>query len=190
MRWKRVLGFADQLTRILHYLPEGIDMPVQEISMGTYYLLHLEKCWREPSVLFLPLLLPIFMGILMTLFGVWDQFVLHNPDLLQFFSRPGCEANCVRRVLSIHSLVILLFAVQLVILFLPMTFLWFQAPKYKSALNFRILQAYSTALVFVGVFVFAQLVVFFPFKQYTKFVELGFDPKVVRAISALKQDKK
>jgi len=43
--------------------------------------------------------------------------------------------------------------------------------------------------VVVGFVILGQLMAFFPFRQYGRFLELGFDPKVERMISNLKQKK-
>jgi hypothetical protein len=122
--------------------------------------------------------------------GIWSDEVLHNPDILSFFARPGCDTGCVRSVLSIHILVGILFFVQLMLLFMPILLLFFQAPRYRSALNYRMVQSYSVVTVILAAFLFVQLVAFFPFRQYGKFVGLGFDPKVVRLISNLKAKNK
>jgi hypothetical protein len=49
---------------------------------------------------------------MMQLFGLWNEYVLHSDTILGFFARPGCDETCVRKVLSIHSLVGLLFFIQ------------------------------------------------------------------------------
>lgn len=152
-------------------------------------VLFMRSCWKEPTALLLPLALPVVLAAMMVLFQYWNDYVLHNQDILTFFAKPGCDENCVRKVLSIHSLVVLLFLLQFVILFLPLGLLFFHAPKYKSAFNYRLMQTYSLATVLVGAIIFVQLVVFFPFRQYGKFVGLGFDPKVERLLSNLKVKK-
>lgn len=149
-------------------------------------LLFLKSCLREPSALLMPLALPVILASMMILFGYWNDYVLHNQEVLSFFAKPGCDESCVRKVLSIHSLVILLFMLQFVILLLPLALLFFQAPKYKSAFNYRLTQTYSIATVVVGMVVFVQLMAFFPFKQYGRFLEMGFDPKVEKLLSNLK----
>jgi hypothetical protein len=145
--------------------------------------------WREPTALLMPFFLPFFVAILIGLLGAWDDYILHDREILSFFARPGCDVDCVAKVMRIHTLVGFLFLVPLGILLLPLGFLFFQAPRYRSALNFRMIQAYSVVTLTVGLFVFVQLVAFFPFRQYGKFVELGFDPKVERVLSNLKTKK-
>jgi hypothetical protein len=119
--------------------------------------------------------------------GLWDEHVLHNPYVQGFFANPGCDANCVSKVLLIHSVVGFFFLVPpLVLLFLPVLLLLFQAPRYRSALNYRMVQSYSLASMVVGVCLMVFLMAGFPFQQYGRFLELGFDPKVDRALSNLK----
>jgi hypothetical protein len=76
--------------------------------------------------------------------------------------------------------------VQLSFVLLPIALLVFQAPRYRSAVNYRMIQGYSLATVVVGFVILGQLLAFFPFRQYGRFLELGFDPKVERMISNLK----
>lgn len=144
---------------------------------------------REPTVFLLPLALPLAFFLAMALFGLWNEYVVRSPELNTFLARPGCTATCVRKVLSIHSLVALLFLLQSLMLFLPMALLFFHAPRYRSTVNYRMIQSYSLASVIFSAVIFAQLLAFFPFRQYGKFVELGFDPKVERALNALKAKK-
>lgn len=144
---------------------------------------------REPTVLFLPLLAPFFMGLMIGLFSLWNDLVLHNPDVLAFFANPACEANCVRKVLSIHSLVGLLFLLQITALLFPLALWYFQAPRYRSVVNYRVIQGYSLAGAVVGAIIFVQLMFFFPFRQYTRFVEMGFGPKAERLLSNLNNKK-
>lgn len=143
----------------------------------------------EPTAMFLPLALPIGIVLVMMGFGLWSDFVLHNREVLGFFARPGCDAVCVEKVLRLHSLVGLLFFLQLFLLLTPFLFLFFHAPRFRYAFNFRITQTYSLATAILGVFVFAQLLVFFPFKQYGRFLALGLDPKVERVLHHLKDQK-
>jgi hypothetical protein len=150
-------------------------------------LLFFQHCWNEPSALLLPLLIPFFLGFMIVLLGIWNEFVLHNREVLSFFAKPGCDLDCVRKVLSIHSLVLFLFLAQISLVLLPIGLLVFQAPRYKSALNYRMIQSYSLVTVVVGVVVLGQLITFFPFRQYGRFVGLGFGPKVERVLSKLNQ---
>jgi hypothetical protein len=146
----------------------------------------MEHLRREPTVLFLPLLMPLFMGMMIVLYSLWNEYVLRNPEVLTFFANPGCDLNCVRKVLSIHSLVGLLFFLQIMAVLLPFLLLWFQAPRYRSVVSYRVIQGYSLAGVTLGAVIFIQLVVFFPFRQYTRFVEMGFGPAAERTVANLK----
>ena len=171
----------------LQSLPEKLNhLPRQKINPPGAALLFFKHSWREPTALLLPFLVPFIMLLMMMTLEVWDHYVLHNPDILAFFSKPGCDLNCVHKILSIHSMVGLVFLIQTMMLLLPMAVLLFQAPKYRSALNYRMIQSYSLATILVGLFVFGQWVAFFPFKHYGKFVEMGFDPKVERMLENLK----
>lgn len=161
----------------------------EEISFYQAAALLLEHVRREPTVFLLPLVVPFGFFLCVALFGLWNQLVLHNQEILSFFVRPGCDAVCVRKVMSIHSLVALLFLLQFLMLFLPIGLWLFQAPRYRSALNYRMIQSYSAASIVVGAVIFAQLVVFFPFRQYGRFVELGFHPKIEKAFADLKAKK-
>lgn len=171
-------------------LPETLHSTLhQRISPLGIFALFLKSFWKEPSAILYPLILPFLLSVMMFLFGVWNDQILHNPSVLDFFAKPGCDAICVRKVLSIHSLVVLLFLLQGILLFLPWLLLFIQAPKYKSALNYRITQIYSVTAMVIGAVVFVQLLMFFPFKQYGKFLELGFDPKVERMLANIKEKK-
>lgn len=161
----------------------------EQISFYQAAALLMEHVRREPTVFLLPLVVPVGFFLCVALFGLWNQLVLHNLDFLSFFVRPGCDVGCVRKVLSIHSLVALLFLLQFLMLFLPIGLWLFQAPRYRSALNYRMIQSYSAATMVVGAVIFAQLVVFFPFRQYGRFVELGFHPKIEKAFADLKAKK-
>lgn len=152
-------------------------------------LLLMRHCWREPTAMLLPLVIPLFLAAMILGLGLWNEIVLHNETILQFFARPGCDTECVRKVLSIHSLVVFLFLAQLSLMFLPVLLLLFQAPRYRSALNYRMIQSYSICTVVVGIVIFAQLLSFFPFRSYGRFVEMGFDPKVERLLSNLDKKK-
>jgi hypothetical protein len=169
--------------------PELAGRAPERITLAAAFGRLTDHIKREPTILFLPLALPSAFFLTLALFGLWNEYVLHNHDLLAVLARPGCADDCVSKVLSIHSLVALLFLLQSVMLFLPVGLLLFQAPRFRSALNYRMLQSYSLASVVIGAVVFAQLVAFFPFRQYGRFVELGFDPKVERALSGLKNRK-
>lgn len=175
----------------LQKLPEELrDFSVRKnIGPLDAVFLFLKSCWREPSALLIPFIIPLIYSIFILMYSSWSQYILHNQDILAFFSRPGCENECVRRVLSLHSLVGLLFFFQLMFLFVPIISLFFQAPRYRSAMNYRFTQSYSAATILVGIVVFVQLVAFFPFKQYGRFVGLGFDPKVDKMFSQLKDKR-
>ncbi len=171
-------------------LPSGIEnLPRIRISNRAAAHFLFKHSWREPTALLMPFFLPFFVAIMIALLGMWDDYVLHDKNILAFFARPGCDMDCVAQVMRIHTLVGFLFLVPLGILLLPLGFLFFQAPRYRSALNYRLIQSYSVVTMIVGIFVLAQLVAFFPFKQYGKFVGLGFDPKVERLLSNLKTKK-
>ncbi|RZA04644.1 MAG: hypothetical protein EOP11_14625 [Proteobacteria bacterium] len=163
--------------------------PVEVLSTGAAMAQLGRHLRKEPTIFFLPLAMPLVFFLTMALYGLWNEYVLHNQDLLSLLARPGCERSCVGKVLSIHSLVALLFLLQSVMLFLPLGLLVFQAPRYRSALNYRMIQSYSLASVVLGAVIFAQLLAFFPFRQYGRFVELGFDPKVERALNSLRNHK-
>ena len=171
-------------------LPEELaHWPREKIRAPGTLLVFLRHSWREPTALLAPFFIPIFTMVMMMMLGLWNDYVLHHEDVLAFFANPGCDRECVSQVLRIHSMVGFLFLVQLSFVFLPIVCLLFQAPLYRSAVNYRMIQGYSFATVIVGFFVFAQLISFFPFKQYGRFLELGFDPKVERILSNLKHKK-
>jgi len=148
-----------------------------------------QQTWREPSALLLPLLLPVFIFLCLLMLGLWNDYVLNNHDLLAFFARPGCAESCVQKVLSIHSLVAFLFLIQLSVLLLPLLVFYFHAPRYRTALNYRMAQGYSLATIVVGVVIFGQLMAFFPFRQYGKFTEMGFNPRVEKIFKGLRHKK-
>ncbi len=186
-------GQRDCLITLEDLPPELLDQPRTSISSLGMMRMFLRLCLREPTAFALPLLFPLSIALFLSLFGLWNAWVLHNPDVLALFSRPGCDPTCVRKVLSIHSLVGLLFFVQLFLLFVPFALLFVQAPRYRSALNYRMMQTYSAAAVMLGLFTFFQLVATFPFKQYGKILGLGFDLKVERLLpkpAPLPVDKK
>ncbi len=171
-------------------LPKEIEsLPRTRISNRAAANFLFQHSWREPSALLMPFVLPFFIAIMIALLGMWDEYVLHDKNILSFFARPGCDVDCVANVLRIHTLVAFLFLIPIGILLLPIAFLLIQGPRYRSAINYRLLQGYSTVTVVVGIFVLAQLMVFFPFKQYGKFAGLGFDPKVERLLANLKNKK-
>lgn len=164
---------------LVNQVPLGLGaVPESEISAAEAIGLYIRGFWKEPTALLLPLLLPLMICLMMGLFGLWDALVLKNPEVMSFFARPGCESGCVKKVLSLHSLVALLFLIQIFLLLLPIAFLFFQAPRYRTAFNYRMIQTYSVVTAVLGIYVFAQLMVFFPFRQYGRFVALGLDPKV------------
>jgi hypothetical protein len=152
-------------------------------------LLFFQHCKKEPTALLLPLVVPFFAVIMILLLGAWNELVLQNHDVLAFFATPGCNEACVRKALSLHSLVAFLFLVQIAILLLPMALFFIGAPRYKSALNYRMIQSYSFVTVVVTGIIFLQLVAIFPFRQYTKFVEMGFSSKTERLLSNLNSKK-
>lgn len=159
----------------------------EPLSLAGFSGLLLAQVRKEPSVLLLPLALPVAFSLVVILFNLWNSLVLHNAEFLSLFVQPGCDISCARKVLSIHSLVALLFFLQTMMVALPVALLLFQAPRYRSAINFRMIQGFSFASVLVGAVIFAQLLAFFPFRQYGKFTELGFHPKVEKAFSILRQ---
>ena len=170
----------------LEQLPANLQAcPRSTINPPGAFLQFFRHCSREPSALLLPLAVPFFTMVMMIMLGLWNDHVLHHPDVLAFFANPGCDTHCVEKVLRIHSMVAFLFLVQFAMVFLPLALLFFQAPRYKSALNYRMVQSYSFTTIVVGCVIFAQLVVFFPFKQYGRFLGLGFDPKVERMLNNL-----
>jgi hypothetical protein len=175
---------------ILNALPPELSgHRTVKISPAGAVRLYLQTFWREPSALALPLILPLMICLMMGLFGVWDELVLRNPDVMAFFARPGCDSGCVKKVLSLHSLVGLLFLIQFFLFLLPILFLFFQAPRYRSAFNYRVIQTYSVITAVIGIYVFGQLMVFFPFRQYSRFLALGMDPKVEKIFSHMKDQK-
>jgi hypothetical protein len=174
----------------LEELPQELrEMPRTKIKAPGTLLVFLRHSWREPTALLLPFLIPFVTMMMMWMLGLWNEYVLHQNDLLAFFANPGCNKDCVGQVLRIHSMVGFLFLVQLSFVLLPIVLLLFQAPRYRSAVNYRMIQGYSLATVVVGFVILGQLMAFFPFRQYGRFLELGFDPKVERMISNLKQKK-
>lgn len=175
---------------ILDALPAALkDEKLEKVSPFGACLRYLELFRREPSSLLLPLALPLGITVVMMLFGFWSDLVLRNPEVLGFFARPGCDVSCVEKVLRLHSLVGMLFLIQFFLLLMPFSFLFFHAPRYRYAFNVRITQLYSITTAVIGVFVFAQLMVFFPFKQYSRFLALGLNPKVERMLSHLNDPK-
>ncbi|MGZ3711501.1 MAG: hypothetical protein ACXWQO_14300 [Bdellovibrionota bacterium] len=175
---------------VLDQLPEELKThKLEKVSPFGTCLRYLDLFRREPSSMLLPLALPLGISLVMTLFGLWSDLFLRNIDVLNFFARPGCDAGCVERVLRLHSLVGMLFLIQFFLLLMPFSFLFFHAPRYRYAFNVRITQMYSITTAIIGVFVFAQLMVFFPFKQYSRFLALGLDPKVERLLSHLNEAK-
>ena len=169
--------------------PNVPDIIAEEISPMAFFAHYINRMWAEPTAIVIPMLLPIIFPLFILLFAVWDQLVLHNSEILSFFVNPGCDAGCVRKVLSVHSLVGFLFITQFIFLALPMVLLFFHAPKYKSAISYRMIQSYSMAGIILGIFVSVQLLAFFPFKQYGRFLEMGFSSKVER-LFAHSKDKK
>lgn len=175
---------------ILPECPEPLrDREAERVSFASVLGRLAAHVKREPGILFLPIVLPVAYFLTFALFGLWNEFVVQNRDLASLLARPGCAEECVTKVLSIHSLVALLFLLQSMMLFLPMGLLLFQAPRFRSALNYRMIQSYSLVSVVFGAVIFAQLVAFFPFRQYGRFVELGFDPKIERVLTNLKHKK-
>jgi hypothetical protein len=156
--------------------------PIKEMSLFDFLAVVLRHFKDEPSALFFPLIIPLAMIIMMLLFGVWRELVLSNREVLVFFTKPGCDYDCVRRVLGFHSLVGLLFLIQLLFLFLPVLALVFQAPRYRSAVTYRVIQSHSALTAVLGAFLFVQLIALFPFRQYSKAVQMGIDAKVERLI--------
>lgn len=148
-----------------------------------------QQTWREPSALLLPLLVPVFIFLCLLMLGLWNDYVLNNHDLLSFFARPGCGESCVQKVLSIHSLVAFLFLIQLSVLLLPLIVFFFHAPRYRTALNYRMAQGYSLATILVGLVIFGQLMAVFPYRQYGKFTEMGFNPRVEKIFKSLRDKK-
>lgn len=175
---------------VVEYLPEELaNFDIITIKPpGALKVIFQQTC-KEPSALLLPLLLPFFVFFSLIILGLWNDYVLHNRDLLSFLAKPGCGEDCVQKVLSIHSLVAFLFIIQLSVLFLPILVFFFHAPRYRTAINFRLAQGYSVATVMVGLVIFAQLMVFFPFRQYGKFAEMGFNPRVEKIFKNLKTKK-
>jgi hypothetical protein len=177
---------------ILEALPPDLQLAHRPEKISPFGVIwkYLDLFRREPTAMLLPLALPLGIALVMTLFGFLSDLVLKNPDVLGFLARPGCEADCVEKVLRLHSLVGLLFIIQLFLLLMPFSLLFFHAPRYRYAFNVRVTQIYSVAAAVVGVFIFAQLVVFFPFRQYGRFVAMGLDPKVERLLIHLNEQKK
>lgn len=174
----------------LESLPDELrELDREKIRAPGTMLVFLRHSWREPTALLLPFFIPFFTMMMMWMLGLWNEHVLHHSDVLGFFANPGCDQVCVAQVLRIHSMVGFLFLVQLSFVFLPIGLLVFQAPRYRSAVNYRMIQGYSMATIVVGSFILLQLMAFFPFRQYGRFLEMGFDPKVERMISNLKQKK-
>lgn len=180
---KECIVFLDALP------PELKDHKAERVSPFGACFRYLDLFRREPSAMLLPLALPVGIAAVMSIFALWNDLVLGSPEVLGFFARPGCDVNCVEKVLRLHSLVGMLFFIQIFLLLMPFTFLFFHAPRYRYAFNFRITQMYSITTAVIGVFVFAQLMVFFPFKQYSRFLALGLDPKVERMLSHLNEAK-
>ncbi len=158
------------------------------VSPASALPLLLNHSWREPTALVLPFVLPFFLMLMLSFLGIWDDYVLQDQAVLNFFANPGCNAVCVGKVLRIHTLVGFLFLAQLCFLFLPL-YLLLQAPRYQRALNYRMIQSYSAVSAFVGLIIFVQLMAFFPFRQYGQFVSLGFTAKVERILSHLDEKK-
>lgn len=175
---------------ILDELPADLPPRLDKISPFGAARRYLDLFRREPTAMLLPLLLPLGIVLAMTLFSFLSDLVLKNPEVLGLFARPGCQADCVEKVLRLHSLVGLLFVLQLFLLLTPFSLLFFHAPRYRYAFNVRVTQIYSVTAAVVGVFIFAQLVVFFPFRQYGRFVAMGLDPKVERLLIHLNEQKK
>ncbi|MCO5141543.1 MAG: hypothetical protein M9962_00465 [Oligoflexia bacterium] len=167
----------------LETLPEEVDSFEKiKVSSAGALLLMAKGLIQEPMALLLPLGLPVSMMLLMLMYLMWSQYVLQNPDVLAFFVREGCDKNCVYKVLSFHSLVFFLFILQLSVMILPLAFYYFQSSRFRTAFSYRMAQTYTVASVMVGVFVFVQLMIFFPFKQYSRFIGLGFGPKVEKIL--------
>lgn len=152
-------------------------------------LLFFKHSKKEPTALLLPLVIPLFAVLMILLLGAWNEFVVRDHAVQAFFATPGCNEECVRKALSLHSLVIFLFLVQFAIMLLPVALFFLGAPRYKSAVNYRMIQSYSVVTVVVTAVIFLQLVAFFPFRQYGKFVELGFSSKTERILSNLNSKK-
>lgn len=152
-------------------------------------LLFFKHSKKEPTALLLPLVIPFFAALMILLLGAWNELVVQNHDVQAFFATSGCNEACVRKALSLHSLVIFLFLVQFAIILLPVALFFLGAPRYKSAVNYRMIQSYSVVTVVVTAVIFLQLVAFFPFRQYGKFVEFGFSSKTEKMLSNLNSKK-
>lgn len=139
--------------------------------------LYLKMVWSEPTAIVSLFLIPAPIFLVMILFLLWMKLVSNSPDLLGLFTTSACDAACVSKVLKVHSMVGALFLMPLGLVVLPIALMMFQGPRYRAAVNFRFAQSYCAVAMVVGVFLLVQLMVFFPFKNYGKFVGAGFGPR-------------
>ncbi len=163
---------------VLDSLPAALAhfKPVAISPVGAMQL-YLKLVWNEPAAILSLLLIPLPIFLVMILFLLWVNLVIQNPDILSLFSNESCDAVCASKVLKVHSMVGALFLMPFALVILPVGLMVFQAPRYRSAVNYRFAQSYCAITVAIGVYLLAQLMVFFPFKNYGKFVMSGFGPR-------------
>lgn len=165
------LVVLDQLPAGLeHWAPMGLT-PMMALR------LFLRLIWSEPSAVVSLFLIPLPIFLLMILFVAWVNLVSHNPEVLSIFRTETCDSGCVEKVVKVHSMVGVLFMMPFALVVLPLGLMIFQAPRYKSAIHYRFAQSYCAVSLAIGVYLLAQLMVFFPFKNYSKFVMGGFGPQ-------------
>jgi len=176
---------------VVESLPAGLTGFAQtEMTPFGAAQLFLKMVWSEPLAVLSLLTIPLPIFFVMVLFLFWVNFVLQHQDLLAIFANQSCDAACVKYVLKIHSMVGALFLMPIALVFLPIALMLFQAPKYRAAINYRFAQSYCAVTLAIGIFLMAQLMVLFPYKNYGKFVMSGFGPEAVRFLKNQKLNKK
>lgn len=163
---------------VLDLLPAGlVGWKHTVVSPVGAMQLFLKLIWNEPAAFLALLVIPLPIFFVMILFLLWVNLVIQNPDIISLFTNEACDALCASKVLKVHSMVGALFMMPIALVLLPIGLMIFQAPRYRSAVNYRFAQSYCAVTLAIGVYLLAQLMVFFPFKNYSKFVMSGFGPR-------------
>jgi hypothetical protein len=169
---------------VLDSLPTELER-VETVGLSPLGALqaYVRLLWREPTVLLSLLLIPLPILAVMLLFLGWVNFVLQSPEVLNLFANSACPADCVQKVIKIHSMVGVLFLTPFALVLLPLMLMVFRAPRYRTALNYRFAQTYCAVTFAVAMYFLVQLVVLFPFRGYSRFVAVGFGPQAERFLN-------
>ncbi len=171
---------------LLDNLPAGLeDFKQNSVSPMGAAQLYLKLVWNEPAAVLSLLLIPLPIFLMILLFLFWMIMVLGSPDFLAIFVNESCDATCVHKVLKIHSIVGALFLMPLALVFLPITLMIFQAPRYRAAFNYRFAQTYCVVVLTVGIFSLGKMMVVFPsYKNYGHFLMSGFGPEAEKFLTS------